>query len=562
MVKHDVILRGYGSAQNDKLAPPLIAKRTESSFVPALLDDLRLKTSAATLAKPGDDDTLAIDGQSRRRLFQPVHRTFNLVVLEAVCDAPDHPRIHPSDIVSAGFVVRRVTAAGQPDTDEAWQLLRDQPTGWTKPSQPKIDPDPAHRRPTRRAGHPYINSLLAQRYASDEPPAERTSPLFIAPPEICQAAGRTLLYGVIPVTSAEEETLNPEKCIDLADVRDLLPDYLKAGAPEFLLKVDAGGELTRAEVDEALASTDDTKTQLTKLATFVYGLRALGSIWNLFAPADHAPPENATLFSLLDRLEVRFIRGVQLVLDPGQERDPFGFADVANWFDFLNPAPHFHYHLEYLYENRPLRRFLADAAARFVDPATVGDALELPDIWPRPDATLAEQIAVEARRLLVEKQALNPPRLRRFENDNALYRLRAFVRVRHTAECPPHLHWSEPSEPYAIVPWWESGPTVHNIALPDIGDFAKLKPNVSFTLPPKLANLLNQGDAKKLLKGEGKLSGNPAISWICSFSIPIITICAFIVLNIILQLLHLFLGWMFFVKICLPFKKPAPSSTP
>ena len=57
------------------------------------------------------------------------------------------------------------------------------------------------------------------------------------------------------------------------------------------------------------------------------------------------------------------------------------------------------------------------------------------------------------------------------------------------------------------------------------------------------------------MKGEGSLSDNPSLGWICSFSIPIITLCAFIVLNIFLTLLHLVFGWLFFIKICLPFPK-------
>ena len=39
-------------------------------------------------------------------------------------------------------------------------------------------------------------------------------------------------------------------------------------------------------------------------------------------------------------------------------------------------------------------------------------------------------------------------------------------------------------------------------------------------------------------------------------SIPIITICAFIVLNIFLSLFDLFFSWMLFIKICLPIPVP------
>jgi hypothetical protein len=77
-----------------------------------------------------------------------------------------------------------------------------------------------------------------------------------------------------------------------------------------------------------------------------------------------------------------------------------------------------------------------------------------------------------------------------------------------------------------------------------------VKPNVAFEMPPELANLL-QGDMKKLKDGEGSTAGLD-LGWICSFSIPIITICAFIVLNIFLSLFNLIFGWLAFIKICIP----------
>jgi len=64
----------------------------------------------------------------------------------------------------------------------------------------------------------------------------------------------------------------------------------------------------------------------------------------------------------------------------------------------------------------------------------------------------------------------------------------------------------------------------------------------------KLDNFLPDGSASK---GDGSLT----IEWICSFSIPIITLCAFIVLNIFLSLFNIIFNWMFFIKICLPIPK-------
>jgi hypothetical protein len=55
---------------------------------------------------------------------------------------------------------------------------------------------------------------------------------------------------------------------------------------------------------------------------------------------------------------------------------------------------------------------------------------------------------------------------------------------------------------------------------------------------------------------EGKFSTEGlTLGWICGFNIPLITICAFIVLNIFLSLFDLIFRWLFFIKICVPFPK-------
>ena len=81
MVKHPVSLRGYQAPINDRHAPPVLVQRQDQEFVPGLLDGLRRKLSADELGS-------VRNGSSPIRLLQPVHRTFNLVLLEAVCDRP------------------------------------------------------------------------------------------------------------------------------------------------------------------------------------------------------------------------------------------------------------------------------------------------------------------------------------------------------------------------------------------------------------------------------------------------------------------------------------------
>ena len=97
---HPVLLRGPGSP-GERRVPPLILKRTEADFIPGLLADLKAMKPARDLGLPDSGSALDYEG-GRRRLFQPVHRVFNLAVLEIACDRPGYPRLDPRRFVSAG----------------------------------------------------------------------------------------------------------------------------------------------------------------------------------------------------------------------------------------------------------------------------------------------------------------------------------------------------------------------------------------------------------------------------------------------------------------------------
>ena len=66
-------------------------------------------------------------------------------------------------------------------------------------------------------------------------------------------------------------------------------------------------------------------------------------------------------------------------------------------------------------------------------------------------------------------------------------------------------------------------------------------------LPLPLHKDLNVGDMRPCPDG--------GLGMICSFSLPIITICALILLMIIVKLLDIVFRWMPFFQICLPVPK-------
>jgi hypothetical protein len=86
----------------------------------------------------------------------------------------------------------------------------------------------------------------------------------------------------------------------------------------------------------------------------------------------------------------------------------------------------------------------------------------------------------------------------------------------------------------------------------------KNKPNAAFAVPAGLMNSMQGVTFNGLGSGSGGGGGGGTLDWICGFNIPLITICAFFVLNIFLSLLNIVFFWLPFIKICIPFPAPPP----
>jgi hypothetical protein len=145
----------------------------------------------------------------------------------------------------------------------------------------------------------------------------------------------------------------------------------------------------------------------------------------------------------------------------------------------------------------------------------------------------------------------------RFSDLAARYVVRAFVRVRRDDGCPPELHWSEPSAAFQIEPWFATGPGPTPIVpLPDpFTGLAQFRPNVAFALPPAISDVVHRNTAEKLLEGKGSRGSGLGLGWLCGFNIPLITLCAFIVLSIFLSLFNIIFWWLAFIRICIPIPK-------
>ncbi|HYJ86487.1 MAG TPA: hypothetical protein VEW46_10550 [Pyrinomonadaceae bacterium] len=517
MVDHPVIIRGLSVAGGSG-ARPTILQRTDQEFIAAILDELSgaggLQKAVASVATPNAENAVL-------KLFQPVHRTFYVAMVEVACDTIGTPRLDPTKIESAGLVVRRVAPGGGASGQqrlEAWVQSGKKLRGWEAfnlPEEQKMDPDPSLRRPELMSGNDEMDRRLSIWKQSSFPFTESVAPLFTAPPEICRNVKRTILYGVVPVTSSEvnepgSPTAQPAgwSPSDIEKIRQHLPFYLQ--------KPQSGASPV---VPAANSTITFANARDSGLENFVLSLRQLQVEFDAFGLST----EGRALLQELNRLNV----------------------DVDNAGTNVR---------------RPFGDFLKDACEILVEAAT--RSLVMPKHWPVIDQGQEQRILnlVVARLNSVLGSLMKSEG--RFDEPAGQYRARAFVRVSRSDGCPPKIWWSEYSQPFTIAPWYDSnGMPPVKVQLPDPfnKDFLKnlkSKPNVAFAIPEGLFNLLRDNTPEAFLKGEGRPGGGGfGLDWICGFNIPIITLCAFIVLNIFLSLLNIIFWWIPLIKICIPFPK-------
>jgi hypothetical protein len=450
-------------------------------------------------------------------------------MIDLACDSVGQPRLDPQRIESAGLVIRRISQtwyqSGQSNsrnnkermnrhdlTPEAWMRSADGKFAWVplQKGQDDLDPDPS-RRAKLRSGQAELDTLL-HAHITTSAMTEVFTPAFVAPPEVCQRIEQTLVFAVVPTASSDVADQQPDP-LDYSDdtLKKLMPPLLRAGSPSIPYPnhwVDH-----RYMSAEFLAANNATAFQ-----SFVNLMQVVALAFGAFENT----PEAQAIVQALNRRSVKFRDDTTMKVG-----------------DFLASA----------------NQYLLDYDAETGSPS--GQML-MPKQWDAAssDDEAAVLQAVEKSVRARSARVLMPEG--RFQDHTRLYRLRVFLRLKPEGNCPPETLWSDYSEPFEIAPWYESAGVVGPpVPMPNpTRKFLKgLKPNVSFVVPDSLMSVI-QGSS---MKGAG---GGPGlgISWICSFSIPIITICAFFVLNLFLIVLNLVFFWLPFVKMCIPIPARVASS--
>jgi hypothetical protein len=469
------------------------------------------------------EDRMGSDQGNWLKLRRPVHRTFHVVAWEASCKLPTAPAgmppIAPEKIESAGFVMRFVDPAS--GALQGFQIVRGKPQGWAT-VEAGDDPDAA--RQVKALGLVPRGAVQTPGYTGEE--VFPLHPLSVPDGNV----QHTLLYGYLPIGGGTYQMATAPA----PDTGPTLPEDLpwpfgtadRSGGPPPSYTYDQ--QIIAGQIDSRLCAV----------------LRVLLGRYQLADSPAWSDPANAPIVAILD--------GLNFYMPPNAALSGQSLRDWAAAY----PIPGMTLG-SVLRDTATAQTLLssvmeADPAASVAMPNGSPNLLMVESVATQLRAALrlrlAQAIATSSGDMPIPKLASGP---------GGRYFLVPFVRTICPNGCE-RINWGAQSDPFAVAAAFDpdaARPTL--IEMPDLSDAKRgLSRGASFDMPPALANLVNglnsSAATQAMMTGSGSSSGGLGIRFICSFSLPAISICAMIMLSITLSLLNIFLGWMAWVKICLP----------
>lgn len=507
MVKHPTLLDGLklgGQNRSEVVAPTLLRYDMGRDTVQAFFTDLRRDDwQNHLLARSDLEQRFGVP-----LVDQHIHRKAILVVVDAACLTPGFPRLDPAKVLASSMVIRREVAASAtaPEgieiwaSDEAGSSLGwiGAPEGSSLPAA-QFEPDAQLRR-QRLAGSNRALTLRTRITGDADGISEMSHAMFPVPPDIAEKIGRTIYFAMLPTTSGPViPGTPPPPPFTLEDVKKRVPNVLRDVRSADPLPP-TGTVIAR---DTARNPADPALRALRSALTW------LGQEAGMFTGEPYAESLRTALAGI--------------AISGASE------SNLRDWLDAANAV---------IIERR-------DTA-----PASIAT----PSSWPSISASQFAAIAAGGYTAMRARWASLAPSVTRFGPIGDRYHVRCFMRIGDHEGCPPRVLWSPLSQSYTIRPWYESGGAPpHQVELPALDDLSAIKPDVAIKVPPQIQQFMDRLNLENLIDGKAEKNLNISFGMICGFSIPIITICAFIVLQIFLQLLNILFFWLPFIKICIPF---------
>lgn len=494
------------------------------------------------------------------RLYQPVHGRFYLVAASLACRVPGLPE-HTVDAAAGetvGFVLRRLTVTGQGsaavEREWAWVKHADGSEGWTPAAALALAADeevapmfattyPAERGRTRRVFAGLVPAsrretlVNARELAAPSPPSPAEEPRLVdfqravidpwaAMAERWEEVKARVRRpdGTLDLTAAAHDLAAMEAASALILID--FAEFLERWIPPVWERIAGTGAGPITPAQSALLSTLTTRPMWTKekLSTLTWTLRvALRSAFEQRAAFEQLPLVEATPANP----------------DPAQPTVPTGFRAVL----LVNPDP------------------ASGSAAANTDFAAL---LALLTRVPADGTVLDRPLAKQVRDALPAAPGRPAPQLPALPSSAAdeWFVVRCVYQRPHCGrKALPVV--SERSERFALTSFFDPDAPARQlrVALPVDTRPATLRKydrNVAFVLSSQLRKQMSRAASlKDLMDGKaGGVKGGLDIGVICSFSIPIITICALILLMILVSLLNIIFWWLPLFKICFPVPKP------
>lgn len=564
MVKHQPLLRAPWYAETSD--GTLLHRYLQDDFVETFIQEAQQEKLQANRHQ----DWIFADkfGDQHPRLRLPLQRAFYMVATEAVCNFPGQPAFAPQKIIASGFVVRKKNASGL----YLWRLRDGKALGWQQPNALDLTQDPDLVK--RNALNPALKIRGIKPLANTATgfSGEQTYPLHARVINTEQGP-RTLLFGYLPLNGQREveESSNQQAAGQTVSAAGYLaelewPFGSWDGFQRAKAKCDCEGSVQEIiqklcdqfNWDEALHLQVKNGVPTRACA------RLLALLVNRYQIGDASIDENRPLRSLLQAMPIftRPLTAQELAL----MRQNFSlFLHQAQQQQIIRTSL-----LAYLQENSEevSRWYIENDSLLVAEPELAPGENRQP---AQPGFTplgyfdgylyITEALAQTWRaQMLLRAEQINSlvesalPLPRYTQGKDETYFVQPFMRYRDECDCEK-ICWGQPSFEFTVASPFDTQtvrPSV--IQLPELRDIKKgMAKGVTFLTPKSMADLmLKVAPTMEMEEQQSRSPLDACLGFSISFSIPIITICAMILLMIVLNLLNLIFRWLPYAILILP----------
>lgn len=458
----------------------------------------------------------------------PMHRAFYIACCEVSCDTFGQPAYDPARVRSAGLVVRRGLPGAQA---ERWRLHEGEANGWQTAGSDLAEAEPDEYRRYLQRG------LLQPRFPEPPYSGEETYPMHAllthSRESETRTRSRTLLWGYLPLGGSYR-------------VRGEVPIPATTEA-------ELAQELTWpfGTRDARAWRREDSRPVLYGYARHAF--HELIGVLLRYRVTDAGNPDNEALRTLLSQIS---FYGAPLA-HPPQPYDRYGEPnwnerghDLLTWLTGSEAAILDWHAAIAAGRASPATSPLPFQATSGGIPFTTPIVIDL--YLSEEQATLLRQlITARGRRAMARNEdGLAVPRFAQGEDD--IFHVVPFVRWHDECGCE-RIAWGAPSLPFRVSsPLDPDFQRPQAIILPRLDDLKRgAARGVALLAPKSLADKLLK-ISPEMPPAEGGPGNRCGLCWMISLSIPVVTICAMIILMILINLLNLFLGWLPWAILALP----------